>query len=79
MVEGFILPEVLAGAVENSVGVAGGYSFQAIGYAGERDGGGDQQMDVVGHDHKGVEGIEIQILCSEMDGGRYAAGDDGIF
>ena len=79
MVEGFVLPEVLAGAAENGIGFAGGYSFQAMGYAGKRDYWGDQHVDVVWHDHIGVERVEIQILCSEMYGGCDAAGDGGIF
>lgn len=59
VVEGFVLPEVLAGAMEDGVGVAGGYTFQAVGYAGDGNFRSDQNVDVVGHDYVGVKGVEV--------------------
>lgn len=36
-------------------------------------------MDMVGHDHEGVERVEIQFLGAEMDGVRDAAATVGSF
>lgn len=59
MVKGFVLPEMLACAMQNGVGIARGYAFESVCNRGERDFGSDQQVDVIGHDDKSVQIVEI--------------------
>jgi len=64
VIEGFVLPEGLAGAVQDGVGLAGGLALDPCGDFGKFDSRRDQNVDVVRHDHEGVQ-VEVCRLVAE--------------
>jgi hypothetical protein len=78
MIEGLVLPKGFADAVEDGVCLSSRNAFQAIHEA--RNGGmrSDEQMNVVRHDHEGVEGVEAQFSFAEIDAVHDTPGNTGI-
>jgi hypothetical protein len=75
----FILPEMASGQAENLIGLVTGEAFQrAEPFCGD-DVRGDQHVDVVGHDHVGMENVSMEAALSFLYGFDYALGDFGDF
>ena len=55
VIEGFILPKVSSLARKDGVGLPGGCPLYSIHDTGNGELGSDEQMDVIGHHHKGVQ------------------------
>jgi hypothetical protein len=77
MVEGLILPEGLAHAVQGGVGVARRNSFHDAGDFGEGQARFQQSVNVVGHDHKSVQFIAAK-LGAAQDGAFGVISDFGV-
>lgn len=56
MIEGFVLPEVLAFAREDGVGLMRGRTLDSIRYVWNGDLWRDEQVNMIGHHNEGVEG-----------------------
>ena len=67
VIEGFVLPEMLALAAENGIDVAGGDALQAVHDSRNQCFRRDQQVDVIWHHSKSMEIIEIQCACTFVD------------
>src|SRR6266851_486812 len=67
MIEGLVLPEGLAFAAQGGIGVAGGYPFEDIGDSCEGRARFQQDVNVIGHDHEGVELVAAK-LGTAQDG-----------
>jgi hypothetical protein len=55
MVIGLVEPEGLTGAVQNSIGRSRGDSLEPLGELGDRNCRGDQDVNVIRHQHVGVK------------------------
>jgi len=69
VVEGFVLPERLAGAAQRCIAIASRHAFDSAGDFGERQARLQQNVDVVGHDD-----VSMQHVAAE-----FGAPNNGIF
>ena len=77
-VPGFLLPEGLAGAAQDSIGLASGRAFEPAGDFGQGHLGRQEQVDVVGHEDPGVQVIKCAFGFSVQRLFGYHLGDPWI-
>jgi hypothetical protein len=68
VVVAFVLPKGSSGQCQDGVGPPGRDVFQRFGYAGYRDKGSGQQMNVIWHDYEGVQKIVPEDVGVVPDG-----------
>jgi len=78
VVEGIVLPEMLAFAGEDGVGLMGGGTLDSVRYAREGDFWRNQQVHVIGHYHKCVKGKVVQGGITFPNGFYDGGGNSGI-
>jgi len=74
MIERFVLPEGLARAAKSSIGIAGSHAFDDAGDFGKRQTRLQQDVNVVGHDHVGVQQVAAEF--GTMNDGVFGIGGD---
>ena len=71
MVVAFMLPEWLAGASEDPIGLMRGKSFQGSEPSSRRNVGCYQQMNVIRHNHEGVELVTMKPAITGTNSFNY--------
>ena len=64
----FVLPERVTGEPQYSISLSGGESLERLHQLGNLDARGDQQMDMISHDHVAMEGVVREVVLSIKDG-----------
>jgi hypothetical protein len=78
VVKGFIVPEVFLLRAQDGIRFAGGDRFEAIHYARDGDVRIHKKVDMIGHDDKGMQGVEMEFPFTDMNCIHDTGGDARI-
>ena len=78
MIPGFVFPERLTGETENFVSATGCGTLQPTRNRRQRNAGRQQQVNVIGHNHPGMQFVESALGFSCHKGIRHKTCDPGV-